>query len=108
MGRESERFSFLPIDQVHEQENCKVNGEGGAVGLTQNPLAFNRWMLAGPEQARLINNFEELLKPSNVEFDSRHHEEGEASQTRFLTQINDLNLTIQNEFGNPFKDECPE
>ena len=108
VNKTGKRFSFLPIDQVHEQENCKVKGDGGAVGLTQNPHAFNRWMLAGPEQARLIHDFEESFIPSNADFDFRHHEEGEASQRRFLEQINDLQLTIENEFGNPFEDKCPE
>ena len=48
VNKSGKRFSFIPIDQAHEQENCKVKGESGAVGLTQNPQAFHRWMLAGP------------------------------------------------------------
>ena len=43
----------IPIDQVYEQENSKVRGKGGVVGLTDNPTA-----LVGPEQARLITQFE--------------------------------------------------
>ena len=53
------RFSAMPIDQAHEQNNAIVKGSGGAVGLTQNPSAFRKWLLAGPEQARLIEEFEE-------------------------------------------------
>ena len=56
-------------------------------------------MLAGPEH---------LFIPSNADFDFRHHEEREASQRRFLEQINDLQSTIQNEFRNRFMDKCPE
>ena len=48
------RFSAMPIDQCHEQNNEVVKGSGGAVGLTENPSAFQKWMLAGPEQARLF------------------------------------------------------
>jgi len=33
-------FSSMPIDQAHEQENRNVKGSGGAVGLTENPVAF--------------------------------------------------------------------
>ena len=46
-------FSCIPLDQAHEQNNKLVKDSGGAVGLTENPSAFRRWMIAGPEQARL-------------------------------------------------------
>lgn len=48
----------MPIDQAHEQNNALVKGSGGAVELTENPSAFRKWMLAGPEQARLLREFE--------------------------------------------------
>ena len=34
------RFSAIPFDQAHEQENKVVKSGGGAVGLTENPVAF--------------------------------------------------------------------
>ncbi len=37
------KFSSMPIDQAHEQNNQLVKGLGGAVGLTENPVAFRRW-----------------------------------------------------------------
>ncbi len=37
----------MPIDQVHERNNELVKGSGGAVGRTENPSAFRRWMVAG-------------------------------------------------------------
>ena len=46
----TENHSSMPIDQAHEQ----VKGSGGAVGLTENPSAFRKWVIAEPEQARLI------------------------------------------------------
>jgi len=52
------KFSAMPIDQAHEQNNELVKGSGGAVGLTENPSPFRKWMLAGPEQARLLTDFE--------------------------------------------------
>ena len=36
------KFSCMPIDQAHEQNNELVKGTGGAVGLTGNPTAFRR------------------------------------------------------------------
>ena len=45
------RFSAMPIDQAHEQNNALVKGSGGAIGLLQNPVTLRKWLLAGPEQA---------------------------------------------------------
>ena len=36
------RFSAIPFDQAHEQENKVVKSAGSAVGLTENPVAFRR------------------------------------------------------------------
>ena len=55
-------FSAMAIDQAHEQNNAFVKGDGGAVGLTENPSALQRWMVAGPEVARVIKEFETSLQ----------------------------------------------
>ena len=49
-------FSSMALDQNHEQLD---EGDGGAVGFTENPVALLRWMVAGPEIARLVNEFDE-------------------------------------------------
>ena len=46
-------FSSIALDHAHEQLNSEVKGEGGAVGLQENPAAFRRWMVGGPEVARM-------------------------------------------------------
>ena len=38
------KFSAIPNDQAHEQENCLVKVSGGCIGLTENPAAFRRWI----------------------------------------------------------------
>ena len=43
-------FSAMALDQAHEQANVK--GDGGAVRLTYNPNALQRWMVAGPEMSK--------------------------------------------------------
>jgi len=35
------RFSAIPINQAHEQNNAVVKRFGVAVGLTENPVAFS-------------------------------------------------------------------
>ena len=34
-------FSGIPIDQVHEQHNALIKGNGGAVCFTDNPSICN-------------------------------------------------------------------
>ena len=51
-------FSSMSFDQFHEQMNTLVKGEGGAVGLTEDPQALERWLVAGPEISQLILEFE--------------------------------------------------
>ena len=88
------RFSAMPIDQCHEQNNEMVKGSGGAVGLTENPSAFRKWMTAGPEQARLLKEFErEFMREASSK--QLHHEEGFWMQKSFKEQAH-------NEMGNPF------
>jgi len=50
------RFSAMPIDQAHEQNNEIIKSTGGAIGLTENPSTFR---VSGPEQARILKEFEE-------------------------------------------------
>ncbi|KAJ2938093.1 hypothetical protein O0L34_g19419 [Tuta absoluta] len=47
-------FSALAVDQAHEQHNAIVKGDGDAIGLTQDPTALRRWMIAGPEICRFF------------------------------------------------------
>lgn len=40
LSKTGKKFSSMPLDQAHEQANKMVKGSGGAVGLTENPVAF--------------------------------------------------------------------
>ena len=57
--KSSHTFSAIPLDQAHEQNNADVKDDGGAIGLTENPSALLRWMVAGPEVSRLVNEFQQ-------------------------------------------------
>ncbi|KAG7167742.1 putative RNA recognition motif-containing protein 2, partial [Homarus americanus] len=50
-------FSSISIDQAQEQNNACIKGDGGAVGLTNNPSALRCWMASGPEVARVVEEF---------------------------------------------------
>ena len=93
---------------MHEQENAKVKGVGGVIGLTENPAALSRWMICGPEIARLLDEFESDFHISTGESEKGHlhHEEGLASQRTFKKRTQSLIDTITN-LETPL-DDCPE
>ena len=73
-------FSSIVPDQNHEQLNRLIKGDGGAVGITENPGALLRWMVSGREVARLVN---ELEYTQHVGRGSRHHEHTSCVQIDF-------------------------
>jgi len=110
ISKTTNKFSAIPFDQAHEQENKTVKGSGGAVGLTENPVAFQRWMLSGPEIARLQKQLEEEYLPDDDTETPKnylHHEQGLSTQKIFQRQVTSLSETIR-QMGNPFLDDFPE
>ena len=84
VSKTKNRFSSIPIDQMHEQENAKVKGIGGVIGLTKNPIALRHWMMCGTELARCISQFEnQMLSVSTDPQKCLYHEEGLAVQKSF-------------------------
>ena len=98
-------FSSIPLDQAHEQNNELIKGEGGVIGITENPNALLRWMVAGPELARMVAEFERV-EEEHIPNQTRnpHHEQSRASQVRFTCHVQSLVSTIE-ELGNPFEEE---
>ncbi len=103
------KFSAMSIDQAHEQNNALVKGDGGAVGLTQNPAALRKWMCGGPEVAKLINEYENVITGSKSDACSQtsHHEQTKGSQTTFVRHVKALTGVLV-KLGNPFVDESHE
>ena len=74
-GRKTKNvFSSIPIEQAHEQNNALIKVDGGAVGLTDNPSALLRCMIAGPEVARAIEEFRDGHQHWGRREDTRHHD----------------------------------
>ena len=48
----------------------RVKGEEGAVGLTENPAALRRWMVAGPELSQMVEELEGNISSAE---DHGHH-----------------------------------
>ena len=69
-------------DQVHEQLNAMVKGDGGVIRITENDEALRRWSVAGPEVARLLS---EVADKQNT--DTAHHEQIPSIQNSFGSDV---------------------
>ncbi|KAH3858450.1 hypothetical protein DPMN_101073 [Dreissena polymorpha] len=88
----------MPIDQAHEQNNEMIKGSGGAVGLTDYPTALRKSMIAGPEQARIINEFEGI----EMKKETGHlHKETSNHQVKSQEKTSSHIAKLE-EKGNPF------
>ena len=85
------KFSSIAIDQAHKLNNKLVKGDGGPIGLTENMIQLQRWMVSGPEMARLINEFEsaqeEIKRDQSEGPDIRHREQVKSKQAIFSKQV---------------------
>ena len=50
-------FSTMAMDQADEQVNYLIKRDVGAIGITDNSSALIQWIIAGPEIARIIEDF---------------------------------------------------
>ena len=57
------------------QNNATVKESGGAIGLTTDPLALRRWMVARPEVARIVVEFEEYANIAQEDGKHLHHKQ---------------------------------
>ena len=103
LPKTSRKFSCMPLDQAHEQNNDLIKNYGGAVALTDN-FVFKRWLVAGPEQVRILAEFDNSILDSK---DNEHHANGPASENMFKTEVQNLCTTVST-MGNPFLTKCPE
>ena len=92
------KFSGMAHDQVHEQLNAMVEGDGRVIGITENDEALRRWSVAGPEVARLLS---EVADKENT--DTANHEQIPSIQNSFGSDVKKL-LEKFEEAGNPFSD----
>ena len=101
LAKTTSPFSAIAIDQAHEQNNGVMKGDGGTVGITENPSALKRWMVAGPEMARIIGEFESEMETEHSNQEPRHHEQTPATQKTFLKEVRSLSEKLE-EMGSPF------
>ena len=84
----------MGLDQLHEQNNAIIKGCGGATDLVNkiDDSALVRWETCGPDIARLLLEFENTLErdASSGVSCKKHHEDNDAFQTRFESDVKTL------------------
>ena len=82
---------------------------GGTIGLTEDPTALWRWMIAGPQVRRLIACYEEIAGPKDATISRKHHEQGGGAQITFFNRAEKL-FTVFKEISvhNPFEEESAD
>lgn len=105
ISRSNHRYSSIPIDHAHEQANKRVKGVRGVIGITENPEMLERWIAAGPEISRVLEQFTDVNDDGGQELP--HHEEGSTSQHRFRRHVTNLMDVLQSR-GNHFEESSAD
>ena len=105
------KFSGISsIDQAHEQNNKRLKGQNGIIGLTTNESALNCWIVTGPQIAEMLKQFKASIgnvANEHEENEATHHEEGETFQKQFRSDVEKLTMTIK-EYGSPFSEDSKD
>ena len=79
-----------------------MKGDRGVIGVTDKEAALTRWMVAGPEAARLVMEYNDKHSMKKKDTD-RHDEQIPSVQKTFLSQVKSV-TDVMEELGNPFAD----
>ena len=101
-------FSSIATDQAHEHNNACIKGDGGAVGLTDNPSVLRRLMVAGPEVATVIEEYQDANQYCRRQTaDTHHHDQTPSVQASFVRDLCFL-IGVIEEIGNSFEEESQD
>ena len=79
--------------------------------MLQNPKALLRWVVAGPELARVIGEFEDKWLVGGAGKTTRtnlkHYEHTASAQVNFATEVGAL-VQVLEHMGNPFMEESED
>jgi hypothetical protein len=92
-------FQQWPLP-AHEQANSFIKADVGAIGITEDPSALKRWMVAGPDISRLVAQYEVASASKEVAEQTMHHKHTHYYQKGFVEKVNKLCQVLQ-EMGNP-------
>ena len=79
--------------------NDLLKGDGGVIGITDNPSTLITYITAGPEFYRIVDEFENppLAKGTH------HHDQEPSIQAQFASQVKAMVAAFE-ELGNPLSE----
>ena len=77
------------------------------MGFTDNPATLRRCMMARPEIAMLIGEFEDEPDFRNRPPDTQHHDQSACVQSTFIKDVQSM-VSVMEDFGNPFEEESQD
>ena len=104
--KSTHKFSFLALDQIHEQLNKTVKGVGGVVGITEDESSLKRWMVTGPKVSSMLTDFQSKLNEKKHST-TRHHEQIPSIQMSFANDVRNTIAAFE-VYGNPFMDNSED
>jgi hypothetical protein len=96
----SSRVGHRPSSRTSQ---CHYQRRRGAIGVTEDPTALRRWMVAGPVVSHLVAQYDAASVAKDVTEHSGHHEQTERTQRLFFEKVDKLTVAMQ-EIGNPFQE----
>ena len=84
-----------------------IKGDGGAVGLTDRSSDLWWWMVAGPEVAALVEDFEDAHQLMARRDEVLHHDQTTSVQNAIWEDVCSL-VNVMEELGNPFEEESED
>jgi len=79
----------------------------GMIGLTENPDALRKWMLAGPELASLVSHFEAVFRFGSENEEKGHHSVSALAHKNFNRDVRNM-MSVFEEAGNPFQEDTAD
>lgn len=105
--KSNRKFSHIGLDHNHEQMNAKIKGVGGAIGLTENDMSLAKWLIAGPEVSRMVEEFENSDWLPESDSILEHHDSSKSAQKHFCDDVKAMYDSLL-ECGNPFLDDSDD
>ena len=109
VGQKSKRSgSTIALDQTYEQLINVLKGDGGIIGLSEDPSSLRLHQVAGPELARLVAQFEEYYTDSSESSSScNHHEQYPEFQKSFKNDVDGMISALES-LATPFTEDSGE
>ena len=89
-------------------QGALIKGDGGAIGVTEDPSALRRWMVAGPEVSHPVAEYEVAANAKDATESTSHHEQTMQAQRAFLEKVVGKLTNILQDMGNPFQEESSD